>query len=56
MCNESSSEYELGAGPQWTESDRLSYQKWQQKLGHTGTAADGWPGKTTWDQLKVPRS
>ncbi|MCM2388981.1 peptidoglycan-binding protein [Streptomyces albipurpureus] len=56
LVAEGCGDYEHSPGPQWTEADRLSYQNWQQKLGYTGTAADGWPGKTTWDQLKVPRS
>ncbi|RKR87594.1 hypothetical protein BDK92_1883 [Micromonospora pisi] len=47
--------YTSGAGAQWTEADRLSYAAWQQKLGYTGAAADGWPGKSSWDQLRVPR-
>lgn len=49
------SAYRRGPGPQWTESDRLSYRKWQLKLGYRGTDADGWPGKTSWDKLKVPK-
>jgi hypothetical protein len=48
------SAYTDGPGPQWTESDRKSYAKWQHKLGYTGTAADGWPGATSWAALKVP--
>ncbi|WP_420492974.1 peptidoglycan-binding protein [Kitasatospora camelliae] len=56
LIAEGCSAYELGAGPQWSEADRLSYQKWQQKLGYTGTNADGWPGKSSWDKLSVPKS
>ncbi|MEU8619946.1 peptidoglycan-binding protein [Streptomyces sp. NPDC048623] len=48
------SAYRTGPGPQWTDADRLSYAKWQRKCGFTGADADGWPGKTTWDRLKVP--
>ncbi|MFF8485147.1 peptidoglycan-binding protein [Streptomyces antibioticus] len=48
------SAYSSGPGPQWTEADRKSYAKWQRKQGHTGSAADGWPGITTWTALKVP--
>jgi hypothetical protein len=48
------SAYEDGPGPQWTEADRKSYAKWQRKLGYTGTAADGWPGASSWAALKVP--
>ncbi|MFI9530757.1 peptidoglycan-binding protein [Micromonospora rosaria] len=47
--------YTVGAGPQWSEADRESYAAWQRKLGFTGADADGWPGRTTWDQLRVPR-
>ncbi|MFD7611000.1 peptidoglycan-binding protein [Streptomyces sp. NPDC059828] len=49
------SAYKSGPGPQWTDVDRSSYAKWQRKNGFTGADADGWPGKTTWDALKVPR-
>ncbi|KUN76132.1 peptidoglycan-binding protein [Streptomyces griseoruber] len=48
------SAYASGPGPQWTEADRSSYAKWQRKLGYTGSAADGWPGATSWAALKVP--
>ena len=48
------SAYSSGPGPQWTEADRLSYAKWQRKLGYTGTAADGWPGPASWAALKIP--
>lgn len=34
----------------------MSYAKWQQKLGYGGADADGWPGKSTWDQLRAPKS
>ncbi|MGW1277579.1 peptidoglycan-binding protein [Streptomyces tsukubensis] len=47
--------YASGPGPQWTESDRKSYAAWQRKKGFTGSDADGWPGRTTWDALRVPR-
>ncbi|MEU6684430.1 peptidoglycan-binding protein [Streptomyces sp. NPDC046832] len=49
------SAYKDGPGPQWTDADRASYAKWQRKRGFTGTDADGWPGKSTWDALKVPK-
>lgn len=48
------SAYQEGPGPQWSEADRASYAKWQKKLGYTGADADGWPGKTSWDRLRVP--
>ncbi|MEU3610901.1 peptidoglycan-binding protein [Streptomyces sp. NPDC006872] len=50
------SAYASGPGPQWTDADRRSYAGWQRKLGYTGTAADGWPGATSWAALKVPYS
>ncbi|MEU4131148.1 peptidoglycan-binding protein [Streptomyces wuyuanensis] len=46
--------YEVGPGPEWTEADRTSYAAWQRKLGYSGSDADGVPGKTSWDRLKVP--
>ncbi|QAX94719.1 endolysin [Streptomyces phage Lilbooboo] len=49
------SAYKDGPGPQWTDADKASYAKWQRKNGFTGADADGWPGKTTWDALKVPK-
>lgn len=47
--------YASGPGPKWSEADRASYAAWQRKLGYTGSEADGWPGKSSWDRLKVPR-
>ncbi|MEW2635757.1 peptidoglycan-binding protein [Streptomyces sp. NPDC048389] len=55
LVAESCSAYRSGPGPQWSDADRQSYAKWQRKRGFTGSDADGWPGKTTWDALKVPR-
>lgn len=55
LVTEGCSEYAKGPGPRWGEADRKSYAKWQRKLGYTGKAADGWPGKTSWDKLKVPK-
>ncbi|MEV8395909.1 MULTISPECIES: peptidoglycan-binding protein [unclassified Streptomyces] len=46
--------YTVGPGPEWTEVDRASYAAWQRKLGYSGSAADGIPGRTSWDRLKVP--
>ncbi|MFE8916886.1 peptidoglycan-binding protein [Streptomyces globisporus] len=53
---EGCSAYSSGPGPQWTESDRKSYRKWQLKLGYRGSDADGWPGKASWDKLRVPKA
>jgi hypothetical protein len=47
--------YQDGPGPQWTDADRDSYKAWQRKQGYTGKNADGWPGKDSWDALRVPR-
>jgi LysM repeat protein len=47
--------YAGGPGPDWTNSDRRSYAAWQKKLGYSGDAADGIPGKTSWDKLRVPK-
>lgn len=46
--------YTDGPGPQWTSVDRDSYRAWQRKCGYTGDAADGWPGETSWNALRVP--
>ncbi len=46
--------YAVGPGPKWSTADRNSYAAWQRKLGYTGTDADGIPGRTSWDRLKVP--
>ncbi|MFD3336064.1 peptidoglycan-binding protein [Streptomyces sp. NPDC058700] len=49
------SAYAVGPGDHWTNADRASYRRWQQKLRYSGTAADGIPGKKSWDALKVPK-
>ncbi|MET9147295.1 peptidoglycan-binding protein [Streptomyces sp. NPDC004042] len=54
LVAEGCSAYSSGPGPQWTESDRKSYAKWQRKQGFGGADADGWPGAKTWAALKVP--
>lgn len=46
--------YRNGPGPNWTNADRESYQRFQKKLGYTGSAADGIPGPTSWAKLRVP--
>ncbi|MFI0929635.1 peptidoglycan-binding protein [Streptomyces sp. NPDC021012] len=45
------SAYKTGPGPEWTDADTLSYQKWQKKLGYSGTAADGVPGEESLRKL-----
>ncbi len=37
----------------WGSGDVASYKAWQIKLGYKGDDADGIPGKTSWDKLKV---
>ncbi|MCX4504336.1 peptidoglycan-binding protein [Streptomyces anulatus] len=48
--------YQVGPGPAWSEADRKSYAAWQRKLGYSGRDADGIPGKSSWDRLKVPNT
>lgn len=48
--------YKEGPGPKLGQADIDSYEKFQRKLGFTGSAAKWPPGKTTWTALKVPRS
>ncbi|RSS43854.1 peptidoglycan-binding protein LysM [Streptomyces sp. WAC08241] len=49
------SAYAKGPGEHWTNADRESYKRWQRKLGYTGNDANGIPGKTSWDKLRVPK-
>lgn len=39
----------------WGSGDKASYAAWQRKLGYSGSAADGIPGKASWDKLRVPK-
>jgi hypothetical protein len=48
--------YVVGPGPVWGEADVRSYAAWQRKLGYAGAAADGIPGRVSWDKLRVPRA
>ncbi|MEV3992040.1 peptidoglycan-binding protein [Streptomyces sp. NPDC049837] len=54
LVAEGCSEYAVGPGPRWSEADRRSYARWQRKLGFSGADADGVPGRTSWNALKVP--
>lgn len=54
LVSEGCSAYATGPSPRWSEADRRSYAKWQRKLGFSGSDADGWPGATSWNALKVP--
>ncbi|WP_372408374.1 peptidoglycan-binding protein [Streptomyces luteireticuli] len=56
LTAEGCSAYTEGPDSRWTDADRESYRRWQRKLGFTGCDADGWPGKSSWDALNVPRS
>ncbi|MGW2467946.1 peptidoglycan-binding protein [Streptomyces bauhiniae] len=47
--------YKSGPGPQWTDTDRESFRRFQVKRGYSGTGADGWPGPKQWAELKVPK-
>jgi LysM repeat protein len=55
LVAEGCSAYADGPGPHWTNADKRSYARWQKKLGYSGAAADGIPGKTSWDRLRVPK-
>lgn len=38
----------------WGAADARSYTAWQKKLGYSGSATNGIPGKASWDRLRVP--
>ncbi len=56
LVAEKCGKYRTGPGPEWTDVDRESFAAWQRKIGFEGTDADGIPGKTSWDRLRVPAS
>ena len=56
LVAEGCGKYTEGPGPDWTNTDKRSYAAWQRKLGYSGDDADGIPGKTSWDKLRVPKS
>ncbi|MEV5014343.1 peptidoglycan-binding protein [Streptomyces sp. NPDC053780] len=56
LVAEKCGKYRTGPGPEWTDIDRESFAAWQRKIGFEGTDADGIPGKTSWDRLRVPAS
>lgn len=39
----------------WGSGDEASYAAFQRKLGYKGNDADGTPGRTSWDLLRVPK-
>lgn len=45
--------YASGPGPEFTRADIKAVAWYQRKLGYSGSDADGYPGKTSWDKLKV---
>lgn len=56
LVEEDCSAYPDGEKPdqKWDDADLKSYKLWQEKLGYTGDDADGWPGESSWNKLKVP--
>ncbi|MFD7311054.1 peptidoglycan-binding protein [Promicromonospora sp. NPDC059942] len=56
LVAEGAGRYKVGPGPQWSDIDRQSYAAWQTELGYRGADADGWPGRASWNQLRVPDS
>jgi hypothetical protein len=40
----------------FTRADIKAYAWWQKKLGYSGSGADGYPGKTSWDKLHVSKA
>ncbi|MEU6925468.1 peptidoglycan-binding protein [Streptomyces sp. NPDC046631] len=56
LVAEGCGKYSTGPGPDWTNADKASYAAYQRKLGYSGSAADGIPGKASWDKLCVPKS
>jgi hypothetical protein len=47
--------YQVGPSTKFERGDIKAYAWWQRKLGYSGSDADGYPGKTSWDKLKVPQ-
>lgn len=55
LIAEGCNKYQSKSNPDtWGSGDEASYSAWQRKRGYTGKAADGIPGRATWDALKVP--
>lgn len=54
LVAEGCGKYRAGPDLEWTDADRESYAAWQRKLNFERAAADGIPGKTSWDRLHVP--
>lgn len=47
--------YQVGPSQKFERGDIKAYAWWQRKLGYSGKDADGYPGKASWDKLKVPQ-
>ncbi|MBE4741138.1 MULTISPECIES: peptidoglycan-binding protein [Streptomyces] len=55
LVAEDCNRYESSAGADtWGPGDVRSFAAWQRKLGFAGGDADGTPGRTSWDKLRVP--
>lgn len=55
LIAEGCNKYKSSSNPDvWGSGDEASYAAWQRKQGHSGAGADGIPGKSSWDALKVP--
>ncbi|MFC9287259.1 peptidoglycan-binding protein [Streptomyces sp. NPDC057052] len=54
LVKEGCGKYRTGPGPEWTDADRQSYAAWQHKIGFEGAEANGIPGRSSWDRLRVP--
>ncbi|WP_055523688.1 peptidoglycan-binding protein [Streptomyces graminilatus] len=55
LVAEDCNRYESSANADvWGPGDVKSFATWQQKLGFKGNDANGIPGKTSWDKLRVP--
>lgn len=47
--------YQVGPSSKFERGDIKAIAWWQRKLGYSGSDADGYPGKTSWDRLRVPQ-
>ncbi|HZG04679.1 MAG TPA: peptidoglycan-binding protein [Streptomyces sp.] len=54
LMEEGCSAYTEDPPPYWTAEHTESYATWQRKLGYRGADADGTPGVTSWNKLRVP--
>lgn len=48
--------YSVGAGPKWSASDLMATRAFQRAQGWSGSDADGYPGKETWDRLMTGKN